>query len=250
MIYLKYFESTDSNTTLKEKLESIVDMAYYLFDNNMKDSLSNYIGNCSVLFTGACDISRGFWRNKYPLRFYMFDVDQLVKIIESGLSNGRHVTTNDKIELIDKLYKLSKVERFSDAISDIEHMLEPLTSLKSAGKELFKNHSIGRFYRTIWANSKYLPCYDLKLKFEDDIFGLSSSQINNLRTNFIFNGNNVSDKEAKDILSDTESEFYSYMRYIKMKINNMNMGKYEFEIIDNSHLKDFYNLCILLIPKE
>ena len=43
MRYLKYFES--NNIELREKLESIESMAYYLFDNDMKDELNNYIGD-------------------------------------------------------------------------------------------------------------------------------------------------------------------------------------------------------------
>jgi hypothetical protein len=55
--YLKYYESNDI-PSLREKLESIVNMANYLFDNDMLSELNNYVGECRVLFSGYIEVRR------------------------------------------------------------------------------------------------------------------------------------------------------------------------------------------------
>ena len=60
MKYLKYFES-QSEPNLKEKIDSIVSMYQYLWDLGIGDSLGNFTGECSIIFTGFIDHNSG-WR--------------------------------------------------------------------------------------------------------------------------------------------------------------------------------------------
>lgn len=61
MIYLKYFESS-SDVTLREKLESIVNMAKYLWSIDAGDSLGGFYGKCNVLFLYCSEIQSGWSR--------------------------------------------------------------------------------------------------------------------------------------------------------------------------------------------
>lgn len=61
MKYLKYFKESVDNISLKDKLESIVSMYEYLWQEGIDpDSLNNFTGNCSVLFVGCTKVNKGW----------------------------------------------------------------------------------------------------------------------------------------------------------------------------------------------
>ena len=178
----------------------------------------------------------------------MFDVNQLLNIIDTNMSRGRHINTSHITKLLDRLYKLSKVDRFTYTKENITDMLNPLIEIKSIGRNIFKDFTIRQFFKIIWVDSTSKPCYKLTLEFDDDIFSLSEDTIMKLR-NSIYKGEQVTESEIKDILSDTESEYHSYVRILINKLNTIDLGKYRYELNDYTYLKDYHHVHINLIPK-
>lgn len=240
MKFLKYFKESTQEPTLKEKLESIVDMAYYLFDNDAKDSLNNFIGNCSILFTGYLDIRGAFWRAKYPKRFYRFEVDELLNMLETGKDKkGRHVMTEDKLKQIEELYPLSKLKRHTYTKEEIEKMLLPVFDLELFENKIIIKHTIELYYNS-WEKK---PGYALKLFLDEELFELDFSKIARIK-------DEVYDTTKKrKLLQTVENHFYRYYNMIKSKLQELNLESkgLKLSLSENTHLNKYDYIYLTLL---
>jgi hypothetical protein len=238
MKHLKYFEST-SEPTLKEKLESIVDMAYYLFDNDMKGDLNNFIGNCSVLFTGCVDIKGGFWSAKYPKRFYRFDIDCFINKLDDAHRK------EEKLSQVEELYKLSLIKRHQHTIKDVEKLIKPLINMESYGEDIIEDYEIKPYFNG-W---KKKPCFSIKLLFKPDIYYIDKHQVEELWNTIQGSWRQEEIKYAKEEIKEVEKEFYYLLNELKdelKKMNLNNLGFSNFETSEYTHLGKFFYINVLL----
>ena len=236
MKHIKHFESL-SEVDIREKIESIVDMAYYLFDNDMTDTLNNFIGECHTLFMGCSQINRGFTSHKYPKRFYTFDIDCFLKSIDKSYKK------EEKLKKIDKLYELSKIKRFKHTTDDIEKILTPIFKIKSYGEDIIESYKIRKYFNS----QKKKPGFSIYLIIKD-IYYLDKSKVDTLISNYL----NIYTKEElkmiKKELKEIENDFYYLKDYITEEIEKLDLEKlgFSFSTCDFTHLREFYKLSIFI----
>jgi hypothetical protein len=237
MKYLKYFES-QSEPSLKEKLESIVSMYQYLWDLGIGDSLANFTGECSTIFTGFIDNNRG-WKSggKSP---YTFKIEDFIKAVDNDKVYG----LDRKMETINRLYTLSKSTRFTDTEEDIEKMIRPILDMRNFGEQIIKSHKISRYYNG-WSMK---PCYNVEIKLNDELFIHSDDQIYDWGQVLSFSTNREEYDDAKSKLREVEKELYQIVRSIKSKANTLNI-KYDVEVHTRSSFSNFDSIYLLMIPK-
>lgn len=241
MRYLKHFESV-SEPTMREKLESIAEMAYYLMDNDMLGELGKFIGNCSVLFTGCIDVRGGFYSLKHPKRMYRFEIDKFLDRLEGSYDRDK------KIKSIDDLYKLSLIPKHSDTEEDIEKLVSPVTGMSFFGGKIFESHKIKKYMNT-W---RKMPGWQIEMKLKDDVMDTEFTNKEIQKFIGIKKGAmdyGVSYEEAEEGLKEVEKDFYKVYLQIKRKIDSMSFGKYGAEVFESSYFHDYRNIKMYLIPK-
>ena len=205
MKYLKYFES-NQEITLRQKLESIVDFADYLWSIDAMDGLENYYGECSTLFGGCLDINSGWKRGgKKP---YEFNIDCLIEKLET--SSYRR---DEKLELTNKLYETSIIPRFEHNIKDIEQILKPILDIKNFGYSIIESIKISQHYN--WIKK---PCFSIKIEINEDELSFDKEEIKKLFTLSREYGSNEHKKKYKEV----ENEFYRIRSLIKSEISKIN----------------------------
>jgi len=252
MRYLKNFESV-SEPTMREKLESIAEMAYYLMDNDMLGDLGNFIGNCSVLFTGCVDVRTtnskatrlgAFYSLNHPKRMYRFEIDKFLDRLEGSYDRDK------KIKSIDELYKLSLIPKHSDTEEDIEKLVSPVTSMSFFGGKIFESHKIKKYMNI----QRKMPGWQIEMKLMEGVidFEFTNKEIQNFIDIKRYGGSHpsrISSEEAKEGLKEVEKDFYKVYHQIKRKINSTNFGKYGVEVSESSFFYDYQNIKMYLIPK-
>jgi len=230
MKYLKYFKESQSEITLKEKLESIVMMYQYLWSNHIDpDSLGNFTGKCSVLFTGCMTINRGWNISKKEGRPYEFDVDCLLKKIETDYRK------EEKLKNIEELYKSSIIPRFKHTKEEIEQFLSPVLNLEVTGDKIIKSYEINPFFNS-WRKK---PSFLIKSKLNDEFLTMDEQEVEIKKRNGYFD---------RKYFKEIEDEFYSYKRLIKSKIEELDLQKigYKFTMDDMSYLGLYFSFTIRL----
>jgi hypothetical protein len=230
MKYLKYFKESQSEITLKEKLESIVMMYQYLWSNHIDpDSLGNFTGKCSVLFTGCMTVNRGWNISKKEGRPYEFDVDCLLKKLETDYRK------EEKLENIEELYKSSIIPRFKHTKEEIEQFLSPVLNLEVTGDKIIKSYEIDPYFN--WIKK---PCFSIKCKLNEEFLTMDEQEVEIKKGSEYFDR-----KDFKEI----ENEFYSCKRLIKSKIEELDLQKigFKFSMDDNSHLSLYFSFYIRLV---
>lgn len=226
MKYLKYFESNDASSfkieDLRLKLISIIDMLNYLWSNNMGDTLNNFTGECSILFSGDPLSIRNGWSINDSIPPYNLDIESLLSVLKHK-EYGRE----DKLERIEKLYKLSKSERFKDSKSEIREKLSPVLNYEIFGGRMIEKFKIDQYYN--WLQK---PCFSIKIELHNDLFEVDSTA----RSQRIKN---------KEIIKSLESDFNRYRDIIESEIKKLHIN-YKVNIHDYSYSKDFFSLMILL----
>lgn len=243
MKYLKYYESNNI-TSLRQKLESIVDMANYLFDNDMLSDLNNYIGECSVLFSGSIEVISKFSR-KNPKRPYYYDIDNFIKKLDSSYLK------EEKLKLIETLYKISLTPRHLYTENDLELLLNPLMEFKLFGGKLFNGFSIERHFKCLWVNSIYKPTYRIEFEISDDILYYTHDEIDKLKINLSNSKYSSSgrDEELASTLKDIKSEFYKIYNMFKREVSKLNLTGFEVNFMDYTTWDNYRKVCVILTEK-
>jgi len=230
MKYLKYFKESQSEITLKDKLESIVNMYQYLWSNHIDpDSLGNFTGKCSVLFTGCMTINRGWNISKKEGRPYEFDVDCLLKKIETDYRK------EEKLKNIEELYKSSIIPKFHYTKEEVEQFLSTVLNLEVTGDKIIKSYEINSYFNG-W-NKK--ACFSIRCKLNEEFLTMDEQEVEIKKGNGYFDR-----KDFKEI----EDEFYSCKRLVRSKIEELDLQKtgLKFSMDDNSHLGLYFNFHIRL----
>lgn len=231
MKHLKYFKESQSEITLKDKLESIVNMYQYLWSNQVDpDSLGNFTGKCSVLFTVCMQVNKGWNISKKEGRPFEFDVDCLLKKLETDYRK------EEKIKNIEELYKLSIIPRFKHTKEEIEEFLSPVLNLEVTGDKIIKSYEITTYFDG-WYKK---PCFSIKCKLNEEFLTMDEQEVE------VKKGNGYFDRRD---FREIENEFYSCKRLIKSKIEELNPQKigFNFYVDDNSHLGLYFDFTIRLL---
>ena len=231
MKHLKYFNESQSEITLKDKLESIVNMYQYLWSNQIDpDSLGNFTGKCSVLFTGCMQVNKRWNISKKEGRPFEFDVDCLLKKLETDYRK------EEKIKNIEELYKLSIIPRFKHTKEEIEEFLSPVLDLEVTGDKIIKSYEITPYFDG-WYKK---PCFSIKCKLNEEFLTMDEQEVEVKKGNGYFDRNDF---------REIESEFYSCKRLIKSKIEELNPQKigFNFYVDDNSQLGLYFDFTIRLL---
>jgi len=237
MKYLKYFES-QSEPNLKEKIDSIVSMYQYLWNLGIGDSLGNFTGECSTIFTGFIDHNSGWRKGGKPP--YSFKVDEFI----DAVNNDKVYGMDRKMETINKLYRLSLSTRYTDTEEDIEKMIRPILDMRNFGEQIIKSHKISRYYNG-WSMK---PCYNVEIKLNNELFIHSDDQIYDWGQVLSFSTNREEYDDAKSKLHEVEKELYQIVRSIKSKSNTLNI-KYDVEVNTRSSFNNFNSIYLLMVPK-
>ncbi len=219
MKYIKYFKESVDNISLKDKLESIVSMYEYLWQEGIDpDSLNNFTGNCSVLFVGCTKCKR-----KKDGRPYEFDIECLLKKLDNDYRK------EEKLQKIEELYKLSLVSKFRHTKEEIEQFLSSVLNMKVTGAKVIKSSKIEQYING-WTKK---PCFSIKCRIDDEFLPMDEVDVRG--------------KNRKE-LEELEDEFYSYYRLIYTRLSELNPREigYTFSMNNNSHNLDFYNFYIRL----
>jgi len=230
MKYLKYFEST-TEKTLREKLESIVNMCDYLWSIDTADSLNGYLGKCSVLFTGCLDVNRGWSRG--GLKPYEFNIDCLVDKLQTS-----EYRRQEKLESVEELYKLSLVKRFNHTKEEIEEILEPVFNFKLIGYKVISSFRISQHYS--WVKR---PTFTISVTIDEEELQYDKDQISQF-----FNQKNY-DKESKDVINQLHKEFYRLNILISGLVKRLDLKSHglEYESCgNNTHLGNFSEFSFFL----
>jgi hypothetical protein len=164
MKYLKYFKESQSEITLKEKLESIVSMYQYLWSNNVDpDSLGNFTGQCSVLFIGCMSVNRGWSISKKEGRPYEFDVDCLLKKLETDYRK------EEKLQNIEGLYKKSLSKRYNVTKEEIYKLLEPLINAELFNEKIITNCDIRTYYQASFKDGTSYPSFSIEFEIDREL---------------------------------------------------------------------------------
>ena len=231
MKHLKYFKESQSEITLKDKLESIVNMYQYLWSNQVDpDSLGNFTGKCSVLFTGCMQVNKGWNISKKEGRPFEFDVDCLLKKLETDYRK------EEKLKNIEELYKLSIIPKFKHTKEEIEEFLSSVLNLEVTGDKIIKSYEITPYFDG-WYKK---PCFSIKCKLNEEFLTMDEQEVEVKKGNGYFDRNDF---------REIESEFYSCKRLIKSKIEELNPQKigFNFYVDDNSHLGLYFDFTIRLL---
>jgi hypothetical protein len=231
MKHLKYFKESQSEITLKDKLESIVNMHQYIWSNQVDpDSLGGFTGQCSVLFTGCMQVNKGWNISKKEGRPFEFDVDCLLKKLETDYRK------EEKLRNIEKLYKLSIIPRFKHTKEEIEEFLSPVLNLEVTGDKIIKSYEITPYFDG-WYKKPY---FSIKCKLNEEFLTMDEQEVEFKKGNGYFDRSNF---------REIESEFYSCKRLIKSKIEELNSQKigFNFYMDDNSHLGLYFDFTIRLL---
>ena len=238
MKYLKYFES-QSEPNLKEKIDSIVSMYQYLWNLGIGDSLGNFTGECSTIFTGFIDHNSG-WRKggKAP---YSFKVDEFI----DAVNNDKVYGMDWKMETIDKLYRLSLSPRYTDTEEDIERIIKPILDMKNFGEQIVKSHEIERYYDGWYMR----PCYKVELELNGELFLYPDIEIQDYKSIYNTSTNREDRKDVESKLREVEKELYQIVRSVKSKLNTIDLGKYGGEVNTRSSFNNFNSIYLLMVPK-
>jgi hypothetical protein len=241
MKYLKYYES-NYIPSLREKLESIVDMVNYLFDNNLLSDLNGYFGECSVLFSETIEVRSG---RKSQRRPYHYDIDHFIKKLDSSYKKEK------KLKLIETLYKLSLTNRHSYKESYFEKLFSPLMEFKVFGGKLFSNFSIEKFFSLIWVNSIYKPTYRVEFEISNDILYYTHDEIDKLKVNL--SNTKYSpygrDEELSSTLKDIKSDFFKIYNMFKNEVLKLNLSEFDVEFKDYTTWDNYRKVSIILTEK-
>ena len=214
MRYLKYFES-QTEVSLKEKLETIVDMCEYLWLIDAADSLEGFYGQCSSLFIGCLQHNQGWKRGvKMP---YQFDIDCLINKLETS-----DYKKQEKLESIEKLYYLSTTaKKARHTKSEIRELLQPILDYEIVGGKVIDSVEIEQFY-----NWQKQPTFSVKLLINEDELSYDKSQIEDLYREFDQHASMVAKKKLKEI----EKEFYKLKELLMTELKKINFGSHGLEI--------------------
>lgn len=215
MKYLKYFESK-SEVSLKQKLESIVDMADYLWLIDAADSLRGFYGKCSSLFTGCLDVNGGWSRG--GLKPYEFNVDCLTSQLETS-----RYRREERLSTIEELYKLSQAKKFRYTKEDIEKILKPVTDFKIFGNSPVEKIEISQFYD--WLSR---PSFSVNVYIHEDELSYDKSQIKDLYRDF----HEYASMDAKKKLKEIEKEFYRLKGLLVGELKKIDFSSHGLEIED------------------
>lgn len=196
MKYLKSFNENNIEPTLREKLESIVDMYEYICaDDDLRDSLNNFIGNCSTLFLNCIKITG---KRKRP---YEFNIDCLVSKL-----NPTYYRIKEKLEDVEKLYKLSLIPKFKHTKEEIETLLYPILSSELFGGKILSSYKITKNLNGWYKYATFV----IKCELDEDILLFKKEHIiRNL------------DKIKREQLREMEVELESYANYILKEVKNI-----------------------------
>ncbi len=236
MKYLKVFESFEDSPTLRDKLDSIIDMYNYLADKDMLDSLG-FIGRCTNIFSSYIIPNK-----EYPLlsnRPYIFEVDKIEKLLTLSLSSLSKNRKEEKLKEIEEAYKLSKVKRFDKTKKDIEKIIKPFLELEMFGGKVFTKYKI-RQYIDGWYKK---PCFSVDLEFDEDMLPLYRNEISKIKSN--------SENPRKD-LEEVKSDFDHLDRILDQKLKelepNLTKNNLKYSISDNSNLHLYHDIILRLTP--
>ena len=240
--YLKYYESNDI-PSLREKLESIVNMANYLFDNDMLSELNNYVGECRVLFNGYIEVRKNQRKPYQPAMRLL--VDFFLKDLDSSYKK------ENKLKLIETLYKLSLTDRHSYKEGYFKKLLNPLMEFRVFGGKLFSNFSIEKHFVLFWVNSIYKPTYRIEFKISDDILYYTHDEIDKLKI-IISNSKYSSygrDEELESTLKDIKSEFFKIYNMFKKEASKLNLSEFDVDFMDYTTWDNYRKVCVILTEK-
>ena len=214
MRYLKYFES-QTEVSLKQKLESIVDMCDYLWSIDAADSLEGFYGKCSALFSSCLDINQGWSRGgRKP---YEFNVDCLVDKLET--SDYRR---KEKLESIERLYYLSTTAKKSTHTkSEIRELIQPILDYEIFGGKVVDNIEITQHYN--WHKQ---PTFSVKISINADELSYDKDQNKDLYRDF----HEHASMDAKKKLKEIEKEFYRLKELLKTEFKKINFDSHGLEI--------------------
>jgi|GEM_PF-4534903 len=200
-----YLESFDhfENISLREKLESIVNMYEYLCEFDMMDSLDNYIGRCSILFLGNLKVNIGKEKKENKNQPYKFDIGGLLNKLK--IKSPRN---SEKIEIVEKLYSLSKVKKFDKTKDDVLELISPILNLTMSGYKIIDHFIIEQYYDGLHKN----PCFCVKLYFDEELLSLTKDEIISIKRA----SNNPSGE-----LSDVEGEFQHFKRIFRIELEKI-----------------------------
>lgn len=223
MRYLKYFEDVN-HPTLREKLESIVSMYNYLCDNDMGDSLNNFVGACSVLFIGNLEVNSG-WSFGSKVRPYTFDIGGFLSSLESAYRK------DEKLARVEELYTLSKYERFDKTKKDIEGILKPFLETEMFGGRLIEKYKIEQYYND-WLKK---PCFGVKLYLDGDLLPFSKDEV-------------IPDSDIEDM----KNECLHIVRILKIEMDKitdvLSKNNLLYEFYENTYFNKFHEVHLRLKP--
>lgn len=238
MKYLKYFKESISEITLKEKLESIISMYDYIWENDIDDSF-NLTGKCLPIFLTCTEFNSEYRKfnkgklidKKREIRPYEFDIECLLKRLES------HYRKDEILKEIEELYTFSKISKFKYTEEEIENILNPVLSRESMGYKIIKSYKIRRFFHG-WYKK---PCYHININIDPEFLTMDETDVKNR----IYDDQHNTSRGI--LFKELESEFYSYRRRIADEIKSLiNMKEFIIETHDNTHLNDYFKFSVIL----
>jgi len=219
MRYLKTFES--SEPTIREKVERLVEIYNYLWDNHIEDP-ENLTGKLSVIFMAyAKPLPHSTFGNPYE-----FMIDKLITNLET-----KSYRREEKIGSINELYnKMKDIPKFDRTGRDIYSMMLPLIEAEVDGGKLFtNNYNIAYCYTYDFRYSKYIANYLLKLRIDEEYYDISPDQAHRL-----------SNKDR----AQYETMFYKYKLFITELIKDIDPAKYGFNYRLSNYSPDLYKIEI------
>lgn len=218
MRYLKYFES-QTEVSLKQKLETIVDMCDYLWSIDAADSLEGFYGKCSTLFLACTDVNQGWSRGgKKP---YEFNIDCLINKLETS-----DYKKQEKLETIERLYYLSTTaKKATHTKSEIRELLQPILDFEIVGGKVIDSVEIEQFY-----NWQKQATFSVKLLINEDELSYDKNQIKNLHRNL----QDHDSMDAKKKLKEIEKEFYRLKELLMAELKKINFDSHGLKI-ENTH---------------
>lgn len=229
MKFLKYFES-QTEVSLKQKLESIVDMCEYLWSVDDADSLEGFYGKCSAIFTGCLQHNQGWKRSgKMP---YQFDIDCLINKLETS-----DYRKQEKLETIERLYYLSTTaKKATHTKSEIRELLQPILDYEIVGGKVIDSVEIEQFY-----NWQKQACFSIRFHINEEELSYDKSQIEQLYQHASI--------DAKKKLKEIEKEFFRIKDLIKAKLKLIDFKTHNLEIdrtYDSSNFGDLNTFTLQL----
>lgn len=233
MRYLKYFES-QTKLSLKEKLETIVDMCEYLWSIDAADSLEGFYGRCSSLFIGCLQHNQGWKRGvKMP---YRFDIDCLINNLETS-----DYRKKEKLETIERLYYLSTTaKKATHTKSEIKELLQPILDYEILGGKVIDSVEIEQFYS--WQKK---ASFSIKLHINEEELSYDKSEIKQLYREF----DQHASMDAKKKLKEIEKEFLRIKDLIKAQLKSIDFKSHNLEIehiYDSSNFGDLNTFTVQL----